>query len=82
MTDYAIILSRRYKGKEWTTVGGEYTDIVWHSEGTKPSKPVLDGLWASVQQEIVDEPAANATAKQAVLDRLGITAEEARMLLS
>jgi hypothetical protein len=82
MTDYAVVLTRRYKGKEWTTVGGDYTDIVWHSEGSKPSKSVLDGLWASVQQEIADEPAANAAAKAALLIKLGITAEEARMLLS
>ena len=82
MTDYATVLTRRYQGKEWTTVGGEYTDIVWHSEGSKPSKATLDGLWASVQQEITDEPAANAAAKAALLDKLGITAEEARMLLS
>jgi len=81
MTDYAVVLTRRYQGKEWTTVGGEYTDILWHSEGTKPSKSVLDGLWASVQQEIADEPAAKLAAKQAVLDKLGLTADEVTALL-
>jgi hypothetical protein len=81
MTDYAVVLTRRYAGKEWTTVGGEYTDIVWHSEGIKPSKETLDGLWASVQQEVANEPAVNAAARQAVLDRLGITVEEAQLLL-
>ena len=81
MTDYAIVLTRRYSGKEWTTVGGEYTDIVWHSEGTKPSKETLDSLWASVQQEIADEATTKATARAALLTRLGITAEEAQLLL-
>jgi len=81
MTDYATVLSRRYAGKEWTTVGGEYTDIVWHSEGTAPSKATLDGLWASVQQEIADEPAAKVAARQAVLTKLGLTADEVKALL-
>ena len=82
MTDYAVVLTRRYAGKEWTLDGDEYTGLTWLSDTAKPSKATLDGLWASVQQEIADEPAANAAAKAALLDKLGITAEEARMLLS
>ncbi len=82
MSDYAAILSRRYAGKEWNLDGDEYTGLTWMSDTAKPSKATLDGLWASVQQEIADEATAQATAKQAVLDRLSITADEARMLLS
>ena len=82
MTDYVAILSRRYAGKEWWISGNDYATLEWLSDGTKPSKATLDGLWASVQQEIADEATAKATAKQAVLDRLGITEAEARMLLS
>ncbi len=82
MTDYAIVLTRRYSGKEWWIAGNDYDTLEWLSDGTKPSKKTLDDLWASVQQEIADEPAANAAAKAALLDKLGITAEEARMLLS
>ncbi len=81
MTDYAIVLTRRYQGKEWTTVGGEYTDIVWHSEGSKPSKSTLDGLWASVQQDIANEAEAKIATRQAVLDKLGLTADEVTALL-
>jgi hypothetical protein len=81
MTDYAVVLTRRYQGKEWTTVGGEYTDIVWHSEGSKPSKSVLDGLWASVQQDIADEATTKIATRQAVLDKLGLTTDEVAALL-
>ena len=80
MTDYAVILSRRYAGKEWWIAGNDYATLEWLSDGTKPSKATLDGLWASVQQEIADEATAKATAKQAVLDRLGITVDEAALL--
>ena len=82
MIDYAAILSRRYTGKEWTLDGDEYTGLTWLSDTAKPSKATLDGLWALVQQEIADEPAAKATARQAVLTKLGLTADEVTALLS
>ena len=81
MIDYSAILSRRYAGKEWTLDGDEYTGLTWMSDTEKPSKATLDGLWVSVEQEIVDEPAAKLAAKQAVLDKLGLTAEEVTALL-
>ena len=81
MTDYAIVLTRRYAGKEWTLNGDEYTGLTWLSDSPKPSKATLDGLWAEVQQEIVDEKIAKAAARQAILDRLGLTADEAAALL-
>ena len=82
MIDYSAILSRRYAGKEWTLDGDEYTGLTWMSDTEKPSKATLDGLWASVQQEIIDEPAAKLARRQAVLDKLGLTADEVNALLS
>ena len=81
MIDYTLILSRRYAGKEWTLDGDEYTGLTWLSDSAKPSKATLDGLWALVQQEIADEATAKVAAKQAVLDKLGLTEEEAQLLL-
>jgi hypothetical protein len=82
MTDYSAVLTRRYAGKEWTLDGDEYTGLTWLSDGTKPSKATLDGLWASVQQEITDEATAKVAARQAVLAKLGLTADEVTALLS
>ena len=81
MIDYTLILSRRYAGKEWTLDGDEYTGLTWLSDSAKPSKATLDGLWALVQQEIADEATAKVAAKQAVLDKLGLTADEVTALL-
>jgi hypothetical protein len=81
MIDYMAILSRRYAGTEWTLNGEEYTGLTWMSDSAKPSKTTLDGLWASVQQEIADEATAKASAREALLTRLGITADEAQLLL-
>ena len=82
MSDYAVILTRRYAGKEWTLDGDDYDGLTWLSDGTKPSKATLDGLWASVQQEIADEATAKVAAKQAVLTKLGLAADEVAALLS
>lgn len=81
MTDYAAVLTRRYTGKEWWLAGNDYATLEWMSETTKPSKSTLDGLWASVQQDIADEATAKVAAKQAVLDKLGLTADEVTALL-
>lgn len=81
MIDYVAILSRRYAGKEWTLNGNDYTGLTWLSEGAKPTKATLDGLWVEVQAEIAAEAATKAAAKQAVLDRLGLSAAEVQLLL-
>ena len=81
MIDYTAILSRRYAGKEWTLNGDEYTGLTWLSEGAKPSKKTLDGLWDEVQAEIASEVASKAAAKQEILDRLGLSAAEVQLLL-
>lgn len=80
MTDYAKVLKRRYAGNEWTLDGDEYTGLIWLSDTPKPTKTKLDSLWAEVQQEIADEKNAKLAARQAVLDKLGLTADEAAAL--
>ena len=80
MTDYAIVLTRRYAGNEWTLNGDEYTGLTWLSDTPKPTKTKLDSLWAEVQQEIADEQTAKTAQRQAILDKLGLTANEAAAL--
>ncbi len=65
---------------EWTLVGDDYENINWIS--TDSTKPTL----AQIQKEI-DNPTISAevkareAARQAILDRLGLTADEASLLL-
>ena len=81
MIDYATILTRRYAGKQWSLNGDDYQGLIWLDDSAKPTKAKLDGLWAEVQQEIANEQTAKAAAKQAVLNKLGLTADEAAALL-
>jgi len=81
MIDYPAILIRHYAGSEWTLNGDEYTGLTWLSDTTKPTQEELDSLWdttvAMIEQEKIDRQAA----RNALLSRLGITEDEARMLL-
>jgi hypothetical protein len=82
MIDYSQILSQKYKDSEWTLNGDEYDGLTWLSETTKPTKKELDDLWPEVKSMIKADAESRATAKTALLKKLGITAEEAQILLS
>ena len=81
MIDYTLILSRKYAGQEWILDGDDYSGLTWLSDTAKPTKTTLDNLWPTVQAEILAEAEAKAAQRQALLSRLGITEEEARILL-
>lgn len=81
MIDYTQILTRKYSGSQWTLDGDNYDGLTWISETKKPTKIELDKLWPVVEAEIETEKTSKASAKAALLDRLGITAEEAYLLL-
>lgn len=81
MIDYTKILEYKYPTDEWTLNGDDYEGLTWLSDTPKPSKSTLDGLWAEVQDLIIAKAATKAAQRQALLDRLGITEDEARLLL-
>ena len=81
MIDNATILSRKYKDAEWTLNGDDYAGLTWVSDSTKPTKAALDALWDEVKAEIEAEIKGKAAAKASLLEKLGITADEAKILL-
>ncbi len=81
MIDYAKILAHKYAGKEYTLNGDTYEGLIWLSDTPKPTKAILDVLWAEMQAEIVNAKTAKQNARQAVFDKLGLTADEAAALL-
>jgi hypothetical protein len=81
MIDYAAILARRYQGKLWTLEGDAYEGLNWKNKSAKPTQQELDLLWPEVQQEIADEKTAKIASRQSVLNKLGLTADEAAALL-
>lgn len=81
MIDYTKILTRKYNA-EWLLNGDDYEGLIWLSDTPKPTKEELDSLWDEVVAEIETEEQAKIDKKQALLNRLGITEDEAKLLLS
>ena len=81
MIDYPAILIRHYPNTEWTLNGDEYDGLTWLSDTPKPTQEELDALWEPTLAMIEQEKADKTAARQALLDRLGLTEDEARMLL-
>jgi len=80
--DYTKILKRKYPNNEWILDGDNYEGLTWLSDTPKPTKKQLDDLWDEVKSEIKAEVEAKATQKAALLDKLGLTEDEAKLLLS
>lgn len=82
MTDYAKVLAHKYKGSEWTLSDNNYETLIWMSDSPKPTKDELDVANAAMEQELLQFEAQAKAAKQAILDRLGLTEDELRIVLS
>ena len=64
---------------EWTLSGDDYENIVWHTSGVEPiSKEELDAELNRLKEIETQKPILKA----ALLDRLGLTEEEAKLLLA
>jgi len=84
MTDYALVLTKLHPGREWSLDGNDYSTLVIHDNGTKPSKESLDDAWLDVRAEIATQAAAQVAAREsalAKLSRLGLTDEEIAALV-
>ena len=80
--DIALILTRKYPGKAWTLDGEDYAGLTWLEDSPKPTKKQIEDLAPVVDAEIKAEEEAKATAKAAILARIGLTEEEAKLILA
>jgi hypothetical protein len=70
-------------GSEFTFQNDDYSTINWIIlEGDAPTQKQIDDAIEQVKADELTEAATKAAAKAALLDRLGITADEAKLLLS
>ena len=68
---------------EFSFTDDDYSTIVWDQlEGDAPTKKEIDAAIKQIKADEVTEAATKAAAKSALLDRLGITEDEAKLLLS
>ena len=81
MATGAEVLSMLIPTGGWVITGDDFEGIQF-LEAKPITKAQFNAGFAKVDAYKAEQDAANATAKAALLDRLGITADEARLLLS
>jgi hypothetical protein len=68
--------------KEYSVNGQDVTAIEWQDPKTKPiTQAELESAVLEIEAEIVQEAKTKATAKAALLKRMGLTADEATLLI-
>jgi hypothetical protein len=68
---------------EFSFIEEDYSTIKWDVlDGDAPTQAEIDTAIEQVKADEITEAATKSAQKQALLDRLGITAEEAVLLLS
>jgi hypothetical protein len=82
--DYLFLAIRSLKpSSEFTFSANDYSTIQWDIlEGDAPSQSEINAEIQKIKTAEIAENAQRQTAKAALLDRLGITAEEAALLLA
>jgi hypothetical protein len=83
MDNYLVLAIRKLRpNAEFSFKNNDYSTIKWDVlEGDAPTQAEIDAAIIQVQADEAAETEAKAAQKQALLDRLGITAEEAKLLL-
>jgi hypothetical protein len=67
---------------EYTYSDNDYATIQWIKlEGVAPTQSEIDAEIESIKAKEITDKATKATDKAALLEKLGITAEEAKLLL-
>ena len=76
--DLVACLLEYEKGAEWKIDNNDYSSLEWFSDTPKPSLKDLTDCWSAVLAKKEEKLQARA----ALLQKLGITEDEAKLLLS
>jgi hypothetical protein len=66
----------------WIIVGDDYEGITWVEEAAQCTKKEFEDGFKTVDAFMAQQESQKNAQKQAILDRLGISAEEAAIILS
>lgn len=76
-------IKRLRPSAEFSYTDDDYSTIQWHVlEGKAPTEAQIESEIAKIKAAEITEAETKSIAKAALLDRLGITADEAALLLS
>jgi len=83
MTTSSEVLNYLCPGVEWAMTNDDFDTVIWINRSEAPiTKSEFEAGFAKYESFRQAEIEAKEAARQALLDKLGITAEEAQLLLS
>jgi hypothetical protein len=77
----ALLPAAEYFGSTTDNTKDSFDNLDWKDSRTKPTWKQLQDAWVILEPKLIAEAEAKAAQRQALLSRLGITEEEARILL-
>jgi hypothetical protein len=83
MSDLVKAIRKLKPNSEFSFTDNDYSTIKWDLlEGNAPTQKDIDAAIKEIKSDEIAEAETKATAKAALLNKLGITAEEAQLLLA
>lgn len=82
MTTAADVLTMLCPAGGWIIYNNDFDTIIWVDDRPRCTKKEFEAGFAQYEAWKAEQDAARAAAKTALLDRLGITEDEAKLLLS
>jgi hypothetical protein len=83
MSNLVKAIKKLKPNAEFSFINDDYSTIKWDVvEGDAPTQAEIDAAIKQVKADELFEVEAKATQKAALLDRLGITEDEAKLLLA
>jgi hypothetical protein len=82
MATGADVLTLLCPNSEWTITGNNYDSIDWFGKSPAITREQFETSFEKTDVWLAEKKANIAATKQALLDKLGITEEEAKLLLS
>lgn len=64
----------------WVIYGEDFDSIQYFDDCEPIAKKLFTDTLANIEQIVADKEAAKQASKQSILDRLGITSEEAKLI--
>lgn len=82
MSDLAKAIKLLHPEAEFSYTDNDYSTIKWDVlEGNAPTQKEIDAAIKTVQANEIAEAETKAAQRQVILDRLGLTVDEAKLLL-
>ena len=82
MNDLTKAIKKLRPNAEFSFIDNDYSTIKWDVlDGDAPTQAEIDKAIKQIKADEVVEAKTKETQRQAILDRLGLTADEAKLLL-